>query len=149
MCHLAIEHVNQLEKHKRVLPAFILSKEKRMFDKALDGMIQLITLVASHQPGIIKYELPSNSSGTELSIFLFPRSFSIDNYVRLFFILYETYNLKIIEEIMDIVFNHLQKTSTTVETILIYGFLLLIQAEHYQNKQQQEKIQQFACKIIK
>ncbi|CAF4084910.1 unnamed protein product, partial [Rotaria sordida] len=129
--------------------AFILSKEKRMFDKALDGMIQLITLVASHQPGIIKYELPSNSSGTELSIFLFPRSFSIDNYVRLFFILYETYNLKIIEEIMDIVFNHLQKTSTTVETILIYGFLLLIQAEHYQNKQQQEKIQQFACKIIK
>ncbi|CAF4405740.1 unnamed protein product, partial [Rotaria sordida] len=50
MCHLAIEHVNQLEKHKRVLSAFILSKEKRMFDKALDGMIQLITLVASHQP---------------------------------------------------------------------------------------------------
>jgi CDP-diacylglycerol pyrophosphatase len=51
--------------------------------------------------------------------------------------------------VMEIAFNHLQRTSTTVETILSYGFLLLIRAEHYQNKQQREKIQDFACKIIK
>jgi hypothetical protein len=54
-----------------------------------------------------------------------------------------------IEAVMEIAFNHLQRTSTTVETILSYGFLLLIRAEHYQNKQQREKIQDFACKIIK
>ncbi|CAF3604179.1 unnamed protein product, partial [Rotaria sp. Silwood2] len=58
-------------------------------------------------------------------------------------------NFKIIEQIMDIAFNHLQKTSNTVESILTYGFLLLVKAEYYQNKTQQEKIQEFACKIIK
>ncbi|CAF3787569.1 unnamed protein product [Rotaria sordida] len=332
MCQLAIEYVNQLDKHKRFLPGFIISEEKRMFNKAPDEMIQLIALVASHQPGIIKYESPWDYSGIELSVLNFPRSFSIDNYIRLFFILYDTCkwslndihnlvsymlindvrskkvsilrqqrkwffdivvekrigkeeflnkllstnieislhvlsdytelriplvrhlverydqsdimspeqrasflryelmnseifnqflslsqqsgsdansrkrmysfflqcaistdqksvnnvlqwmkkrfineqlsvieyflrnlsqyneqfhleylpdNFNIIEEIMDIAFNHLQKTLTTVETILAYGFSLLILAEHYQNKQQQEKVQEFASKIIK
>ncbi|CAF3417336.1 unnamed protein product [Rotaria sp. Silwood1] len=332
MCHFAIEHVHRLEKHKRLLPAYIVSEVKRMFDKAPDEMIQLITLVASHQPGIIKYETSWDSSGIELSTFLFPRSFSIENSIRLFFILYDTCNWSLndtnhlvsymlgndvishkmsalrqqrrwffdivvekrigkeeflrkllrnatetdlymlndypelrnpltrylveqldqselispeqrasllryefmnseifnqflslfqqygsdantrkrmyslflqcavsadqksvnnvlqwikkrfineqlsvieyflrnlsqyndqfhleylpdnfntIEEIMDIAFNHLQKTPTTVETILAYGFLLLVQAEHDQNKEKQKKIQEFASKIIK
>jgi hypothetical protein len=40
-----------LEKHKKILPAFIEAEQKRLFDKAPDEMIKLISLVASYQPG--------------------------------------------------------------------------------------------------
>jgi hypothetical protein len=53
MCHLAIEHVNRLEKYKKILPAFIQSEQEHLFDKAPDEMIELITLVASYQPGLL------------------------------------------------------------------------------------------------
>ncbi len=62
---------------------------------------------------------------------------------------YLSENFQEIEGIMEIAFNHLQRTSTIIEIILAYGFLLLIRVEHYQNKIQQEKIQEFACRIIK
>ncbi|CAF4291837.1 unnamed protein product, partial [Rotaria sordida] len=74
---------------------------------------------------------------------------NLSQYNEQFHLEYLPDNFNIIEEIMDIAFNHLQKTLTTVETILAYGFSLLIIAEHYQNKQQQEKVQEFASKIIK
>ncbi len=51
MCRFAIEHINRLEKHRKILPGFIESEQKRMFDKAPDEMIELISLVASYQPG--------------------------------------------------------------------------------------------------
>ncbi len=51
MCCFAIEHVNRLEKHRKILPAFIESEQKRMFDKAPNEMIELISLVATYQPG--------------------------------------------------------------------------------------------------
>lgn len=53
MCHFAIEHVNRLEKHKKMLPAFIEAEEERIFKKAPDEMIKLISLVASYQPGLL------------------------------------------------------------------------------------------------
>ncbi len=53
MCHFAIEYVQRLEKHKKILPAFIEAEQKRLFDKAPDEMIKLISLVASYQPGLL------------------------------------------------------------------------------------------------
>ncbi len=51
MCHFVIEHVNRLEKDKKVLPAFVESKQEYLFAKAPEEMIKLISLVASYQPG--------------------------------------------------------------------------------------------------
>ncbi|CAF3063646.1 unnamed protein product [Rotaria sp. Silwood2] len=52
---LTIEYINQLEKHKRFLPNFIQSKQKYFFKKVPDEMIELITIVASDQPGFILF----------------------------------------------------------------------------------------------
>jgi hypothetical protein len=54
MCHLAIELIKRLEKHKRILPEFIESQQEFIFNKAPDEMIELIILVASYQPGFSK-----------------------------------------------------------------------------------------------
>ncbi|CAF1154529.1 unnamed protein product [Rotaria sordida] len=51
MCRFAIEHLKRLDKHKRILPEFIYEKQKRMFAKAPDEMIELISLTATYQPG--------------------------------------------------------------------------------------------------
>lgn len=61
MCQFAIQHVNRLEKHKKMLPGFIEVRQEHMFDKAPDEMIQLISSVASYQPGSysIKFKLYS------------------------------------------------------------------------------------------
>lgn len=48
-------------------------------------------------------------------------------------------NFETIERIMNLAFNHIQRTSTTLEIILTYGLLLLIRTENSQK---------FACKII-
>ena len=88
---LFIEHLNQVEKHQRFLPSIVDSKQVLFFRKAPEEMIELITIVASTQPGTIRYR--GTWGGTsELSSFSFPRSFSIENYVQLFFALYDTCN---------------------------------------------------------
>ena len=89
MCRLAIGHLSRLNKHKRFLPEFIEEKQKRMFDKAPEEMIELIRLAASHHPGTIKSESRWDRSGSEISRFHFPRSFSIDHYVQLFFVFFD------------------------------------------------------------
>ncbi|CAF4880269.1 unnamed protein product, partial [Rotaria sp. Silwood1] len=88
--HLTIEYINQLEKHKRFLPHFIASEQKYFFKKMPNEMIELITIVASNQPGSIKYQTFWNAEGIDLDGFVFPRSFSLDHYVRLFIALYDT-----------------------------------------------------------
>lgn len=55
VCRLTIEYMNQLEKHQRLLPYFIQSKQKYFFKKIPDEMIELITIVASNQPGFILF----------------------------------------------------------------------------------------------
>ncbi|CAM4750560.1 unnamed protein product [Rotaria magnacalcarata] len=87
---LTIEYMNQLEKHKRLLPYFIELNQKNLFKKVPDEMIELFTIVASNQPGTIKYQTPWNAEGSDLYSFAFPRSFSVDHYIRLFFALYDT-----------------------------------------------------------
>ncbi|CAF3289844.1 unnamed protein product [Rotaria sp. Silwood2] len=87
---LTIEYINQLEKHKRFLPNFIQSKQKYFFKKVPDEMIELITIVASDQPGTIKYQTFWDTEGSDVDAFIFPRSFSLDHYIRLFFALYDT-----------------------------------------------------------
>ena len=88
---LFIEHLNQVEKHQRFLPSIVDSKQVLFFRKAPEEMIKLITIVASTQPGSIRYR--ETWGGTsELSSFSFPSSFSIENYVRLFFALYDKCN---------------------------------------------------------
>ena len=44
----------QLEKHKRLLPQFIQSEQSYFFKKVPDQMIELMTIVASNQPGFIR-----------------------------------------------------------------------------------------------
>ncbi|CAF4787876.1 unnamed protein product [Rotaria sp. Silwood1] len=88
--HLTIEYINQLEKHKRFLPHFIASEQKYFFKKMPNEMIELITIIASNQPGSIKYQTFWNAEGIDLDGFVFPRSFSLDHYVRLFIALYDT-----------------------------------------------------------
>ncbi|CAF1313648.1 unnamed protein product [Adineta steineri] len=95
ICRLAIEYISRLENHERILPAFIFFQQKHLFNKASNEMIELITLVASYQPGIIKYETSWDYSGIILGSFSFPHSFSIENYIRLFFVLYDTCNWSI------------------------------------------------------
>ena len=51
---LTIEYLNQLEKHKRLLPQFIQSEQSYFFKKVPDQMIELMTIVASNQPGFIR-----------------------------------------------------------------------------------------------
>ncbi|CAF4129871.1 unnamed protein product, partial [Rotaria sordida] len=87
---LIIEYLNQLEKHRRLLPEFISSKQEYFFKKVPNEMIQLITIVASNQAGKIKYATRWNSEGCDLGSFPLPHSFSIENYVRLFIALYDT-----------------------------------------------------------
>ena len=50
---LTIDYINQLDKHLRRLPYFIQSKQNYFFKKAPDEMIELITIVATTQPGVI------------------------------------------------------------------------------------------------
>jgi len=69
---------------------------------------------------------------------------NLSSYDDRFHLEYLPDNFEPIEEIMEIAFNHLQRTSTALETILAYGVLLLVRAEH-----SQEKLQEFAGKIIK
>ncbi len=40
--------------------------------------------------GTIKYQIAWNAEGYDLDAFIFPRSFSLDHYIRLFFALYDT-----------------------------------------------------------
>ncbi|CAF1192166.1 unnamed protein product [Rotaria sordida] len=87
---LIIEYLNQLEKHRRLIPEFISSKQEYFFKKVPNEMIQLITIVASNQAGKIKYATRWNSEGCDLGSFPLPHSFSIENYVRLFIALYDT-----------------------------------------------------------
>ena len=49
-------------------------------------------------------------------------------------------NFESIQSIFNIAFNHIQRTSSTIEIILSYGLTLLNRAEH---------AQEFACQIIK
>jgi hypothetical protein len=51
MCCFTIKHLKQLNTRKRILPDFIQQKQKRLFDKAPAEMIELISLVAAHEPG--------------------------------------------------------------------------------------------------
>lgn len=53
-------------------------------------------------------------------------------------------NFESVQAIFNIAFNHMQRTSTTIETILSYGLTLLNRAEYAQ-----ETLQKFACQIIK
>jgi hypothetical protein len=68
---------------------------------------------------------------------------NLSSYDDRFHLEYLPDNFEVIEAIMEIAFNHLQRTITTLETILTYGVLLLVRAEN-----SQQKIQEFACKII-
>jgi hypothetical protein len=52
LIRLIIQYVNQLENHQRILPTIIQSKQKDFFKKAPNEMIELITIVASNQPGL-------------------------------------------------------------------------------------------------
>jgi hypothetical protein len=56
MCQLTIEYLNQLEKHQRLFPSFIYSKNKFFFEKAPEQMIEIIRLIASNQPGRIQFD---------------------------------------------------------------------------------------------
>jgi len=69
---------------------------------------------------------------------------NLSSYDDRFHLEYLPDNFEAIEAIMEIAYNHLQRTSTTLEIILAYGILLLVRGEH-----SQEKIQEFACQIIK
>ncbi|CAF4747055.1 unnamed protein product, partial [Rotaria sp. Silwood2] len=90
LTYLTIDYLNQLETHKRNLPQFIDSKQTYFFKKVPDEMIQLITIIASNKPGQIKSMTRWDSRGSEISSFSFPRSFSIENYRKLFVCLYDT-----------------------------------------------------------
>ncbi|CAF0890863.1 unnamed protein product [Adineta steineri] len=93
---LAVEYLNQLEKHERLVPNIIESKQKHFFKKAPNEMIELITIVASNSSYSITYEpsyITEEYIGEEIHpptlTFPFPRSFSIKNYVELFSALYD------------------------------------------------------------
>jgi hypothetical protein len=58
-------------------------------------------------------------------------------------------NFKAIEGIINIALNHMQKSAKTEQIIVDYGFILLQRVERHPNKEQREKIQAFASKIIK
>ena len=84
-CHLLIDHLKQLDIHERLLPYLFRAEQKYLFKKAPDEMIEIITLAAANEPGEIKSHAYWNIDGFE-----FPRSFSLQNYVRLFSALYDT-----------------------------------------------------------
>ncbi|CAF1145573.1 unnamed protein product [Rotaria sp. Silwood1] len=90
LMNLTIEYLNQLEKHKRFLPSFIYSKQEYFFKKCPEEMIQIMTIIGSNQPGQMKYASSWSNEGSDFSSFEIPRSFSIENYVRLFLALYNT-----------------------------------------------------------
>lgn len=66
MCAFALEYVNHVENRKKLLPEFVKSEQKRMFDKAPDQMIELISSAASLQPG----------SSNSMNFYLYIRAFS-------------------------------------------------------------------------
>ncbi|CAF1219378.1 unnamed protein product [Adineta steineri] len=92
LIRLIIEYVNELEKHERFLPTIIRSKQEYFFKKAPSEMVELITIVASSQSGVIKYQSTWSNDGHELGSFSLPRSFSIKNNVELFSTLYDKCN---------------------------------------------------------
>ena len=67
MCDFALKYVNHSENRKKILPQFVESEQKRLFDKAPDRMIELISSAASLQPG------SSNSTNSYLFIRVFSR----------------------------------------------------------------------------
>lgn len=52
LIHLAIQYLNQLEKHQRLLPEVIYRNQKYFFKKVPEQFIELITIVGSTQPGL-------------------------------------------------------------------------------------------------
>ena len=125
---LTIEYLKQLQKHQRFLPQIIQLKQNYFFKKVPDEMIELTTIASSNQPGSInlfvclktnliylgkiKCKTYWNSQGSEFGSFVFPRSFSIENYLRLFFALYEKCNW------------------STNDTIRLFQYMLQNQFQH-------------------
>ena len=58
-------------------------------------------------------------------------------------------NFELIEAIIEIAINHFELSVSTLEEISSYGLFLLKRVEYHADKEQKEKIQTFACKIIK
>ncbi|CAF1560999.1 unnamed protein product, partial [Adineta steineri] len=58
-------------------------------------------------------------------------------------------NFESIENIINIALNHLQQSENTLRRIINYQIFLLQLVEHSSNKEQKEKIQRFATKILK
>ncbi|CAF2145792.1 unnamed protein product [Rotaria magnacalcarata] len=87
---LAVEYLNQLQPSIRSIPAFIASHLTYFFKKAPNEMIQLITTIASIQPGTLRSSNSWRYSSQENNLLSLPRSFSIESHVRLFLALYNT-----------------------------------------------------------
>ncbi|CAF2821052.1 unnamed protein product [Rotaria sp. Silwood2] len=85
---LAVEYLNQLQPSIRSIPALIVSHLTYFFKKAPNEMIQLITTIASIQPGILRESDSWRYSSQETNSLSLPRSFSIESHVRLFLALY-------------------------------------------------------------
>ncbi|CAF1325701.1 unnamed protein product [Rotaria sordida] len=103
LMNLTIEYLNQLEKHKRFLPYFIHCNSTYFFEKCPEEMIQIITIIASNQPGQMKYASSWSNDGYDFSSLQISRSFSIENYVRLFLVLYDTCKWSSNYTIVDII----------------------------------------------
>jgi hypothetical protein len=58
-------------------------------------------------------------------------------------------NFETIEAIIELALNHLQQSTDTLQIILNYGLLLLQRVEYHPNKELRDRIQTWACKIIK
>ena len=90
MCILIIDYVQRVDRHQRALPAFIYSNQKRYFQQAPTEMIELLTILGSDVPGQINYNHSWIDRSMTVDSFSFPRSFTVEHYLRLFFALYET-----------------------------------------------------------
>lgn len=111
---LVIEHFKMLENHKRILPSFIQANQEYFFKKVPNEMIELITMISIHKKGTIFYESRWFHQGYELDTFLFPRSFSIENYRSLFMNLYDKcqWSLNNINEIFKYFLKYSSKTKS-------------------------------------
>lgn len=90
---LFIDYLNPLENHQRLFPAILSKYQKYFFEKCPNEMIELISIVATNQKGSLKCR--SEWGGiTNFSSFTFPRSFSEENFIRLFNLLYEKHQWK-------------------------------------------------------
>jgi hypothetical protein len=163
--------ISQSERNGILEPSKHLSllRYQRMTQKVFDQFLSLFKQTGSdvnqrqeNSPLFLQCAISTNEENVEKVIQWIEKRFANEQLIVIehFLTLLSSYssrfqleifpnNFQSFESILNIAFNHLQRSTNTLTIIYNIGINLLQRIEFIQNKEEKEKIQLFACQIIK